>query len=305
VGSFTEDRISGVHGVFGKQAHMIPVTLTINGIARPHTYHFAIADHRRLTSGALLATVYQAIEDTNGPNKPSTFDLKGKIALDGYSSVNMAAWVAPSAAEPSSMVAAKLVAERFDAIFRNSGELPPIRDISLTVNTMAGERSARLEDAHVLTPDVHAGDRLEVEAILRPYRQRRRIVHLSVRLPKTLPPGPAKLLVSGGATLDHTLHLIPSPGAPPSGLRETITRLNALHPTNRLYVTLLAPAPQANFGGTALPAVPLSIANVFDPNSESGEKGFTIHGETAVPLRSEPLDTTVKGFRTIDLNILP
>ncbi len=303
IGSFTQDRESGVLGVFGKPAQMIPVTLKIAGVPQPHTYHFAIAEHPRLTSGALIATIFQAMQDTNGYNDPSTYNLQGEITLDAYPPVRIDEWVASTAQQPASLAAAVAVAQRFDSIFSNPRDLPSIRAVTLTLNTLPGERSATLADAHVLNPTVHAGDRVTVEAMLHPYRQPQRRVRIGVQLPDTLGPGPIRLLVSDGTTLDHTLHLIPNPAAPPTDLNETISRLNELHATNRLYVTLLAPVPQATLQGHDLPGVPLTMANVLQP--EEGGGGFAIDGETAIPLGSKVLDLALSGSHVITVNVRP
>jgi hypothetical protein len=303
IGSFTQDRASGILGIFGRQAQMIPVSLAIQSSTNPHTYHFAVAEHPKLTSAALVATLYQAMQDTNGYSDPATYHLTGDIALAGYSSVTIDQWIAPTDAQPASLTAAMTIAQRFDSIFSNPHSLPSIRAVNLNLNTFPGNHSALLADAHVLNTQVHAGDSLTVEAILRPYRAPQKIVHLEVRLPTTLTPGPVRLLVSDGTTLDHTLHLIPDPAAPPLGLGETIARLNQLHPTNRLYVTLLAPVPQASLEGRSLPSVPLTMANVLQPDEQ--REGLKLDGETAIPLASQPLQLAVSGSQVITVNIQP
>ncbi len=302
VGSFTEDRQSGILGVFGKQAHMIPVTMTFHGVANAHTYHFAVAEHPRLTSAALVSTVYQAMQDMNSYNDPATYNLHGEITLTGYPAVRIDQWIAPGS-QPASLAAALAVAQRFDSIFSNPRALPPIESVSLSLDSMPGQHSAQLADANVLTSTVHAGDSITVETVLHPYRQPQRIVRMAVQLPKTLVPGPIRLLVSDGTTLDHTLHLIPNPAAPPPDLNETIVRLNELHPTNQLYVTLLAPVPQASLQGKNLPAVPLSMANVLQPGED--REGFIIDGETAIPLGAKKLNLALSGSHVITLDVLP
>lgn len=303
VGSFTEDRASGILGIFGKPAHMIPVTLAIRGNRAPRTYHFAVADHSRLTSAALVATIYQAIQDANSYSDPATYDLQGKISIAGYPDVKIDDWVAPKKQQPASLEAAVAISQRFDGIFDNPRQLPQIQSVSLTVNAISGEHSAELADANVLNPVVHAGDRLTIEAILHPYRQPPRTVRVETQLPATLSPGPVRLLVSDGATLDHTLHLLPSSSAPALSLGDTIARLNQLHPADKLYVTLLAPVPQATLQGRDLPAVPLTMANVLQP--DEGGADFTINGETAIPLGSTPLDLALTGAEIVTLNVQP
>ena len=302
VGSFTQDRESGIVGVFGQAAKVIPVTLEIRGIPRPHTYHFAVAEHPRLTSGALTLSIYQAIQDTNGYNDPATYNLHGEIAIDGHPNVKIEDVIAPSPQQPSSLIAAITVAQRFDSIFSNTRELPTIRSVSLIFDAMPGRQSAAITDARVLSPNVHAGDAITVEATLHPYRQAQRIVRLKARLPNTLAPGPARLLVSDGTTLDHTLHLIPNPAAPAPSLDSTIGQLNKLHPANRLYVTLLAPVPQASLRGRDLPAVPFTVANVLQTGASGG---FTMDGETAIALGSEQVDLALSGSQILTVNVEP
>ncbi len=201
IGSFTEDRESGILGVFGKPAHMIPVTLSIHGIGQPHTYHFAVADHPRLTSASLVATVFQALQDTNGYNDPATYSLNGEISVAGYPPVKIDEWIAAGDQQTSGITTATAIAQRVDRIFSNPRELPSIRAVSLDLDALPGDHSATLADAHVLDPTVHAGDRVTVEAVLHPYRQPARVMRMKVRLPETLPPGPS---AAAGQRRRHT-----------------------------------------------------------------------------------------------------
>jgi hypothetical protein len=303
VGSFTQDRESGILGVFGKKASMIPVTLALGGIAQPHTYHFAVVEHPRLTSAALLATVYQAMQDTNGYNDPSTDELRGTITIAGYPDVQIDDWFAATNEEPASLAVAIAVAQRFERLYSNPREMPSIRQVSLTLDSSPGRQSAELENARILESRVHAGDHVTVEATLYPYREPQKILRWTVALPATLPPGQVRLLISDGTTLDHTLHLIPNPSAPPLGLGATITRLNQMHPNNLLYATLLAPVPQAMVQGHDLPAVPLSMANILQPVENNGS--FSIDGETAIALASQHLDMAVTGSQIVTMDVQP
>ncbi|MHB1795075.1 MAG: SpoIVB peptidase S55 [Acidobacteriaceae bacterium] len=306
VGSFTQDRESGILGVFGKKASMIPVTLALGGPqgrAQSHTYHFAVVEHPRLTSAALLATVYQAMQDTNGYNDPSTDELRGTISVAGFPDVHIDDWFAATNQQPASLAVAIAVAQRFEGLYSNPREMPSIRQVSLTLNTSPGRQSAQLDAARVLESRVHAGDRVTVEATLHPYREPQRILRWTVALPATLPPGPVRLLISDGTTLDHTMHLVPNPTAPPLGLGETISRLNQLHPNNVLYATLLAPVPQAMVQGHDLPAVPLTVANILQPVENDGS--FSIDGETAIALGSQRLDLAVTGSQVVTLDVQP
>jgi hypothetical protein len=303
VGEFTQDRTSAILGVFGKTAPMVPVTLAIEGTPAARTYHFAIAEHPKLTSAAVLAILYQAMQDANAYSDPATYRIHGSIAVAGYPPIRINDWVAPTKQQPASLGAAVAVAQRFDSIFNNARQMPQIQSVSLTIDTLPGERTLDLADASLLNPVIHPGDTITVEAILHPYRAPQRVVRLQAKLPSTLMPGPMRLLISDGDTLDHTLHLAPDPSGSPLNLTATIAKLNQMHSSDRLYVTLLAPVPQATLQGHDLPAVPLSMANVLQPDESSGT--FRLEGETAVPLASTNLDAVLRGSRIITMNVQP
>jgi hypothetical protein len=243
------------------------------------------------------------MQDTNGYNDPSTYQLHGTIDIAGYPPVHIDDWIAPTDQEAASLPVAIAIAQRFESLYQNPRQLPSIRSMSLTLDESAGTHSAEIADARVLANRVHPGDVVTVEATLRPYRAPRRMVRLAVTLPRTLAPGPVRLLVSDGTTLDHTLHLIPNPAAPPLGLGETIARLNQLHPNDRLYVTLLAPVPQATLGDHDLPAVPLTMANILQPVEKS--EGLTLNSETAMALGSQRMDLALSGSQIVTVDVQP
>lgn len=303
VGAFTEDRQSGILGVFGQSAAMIPVSLDFAGAGTSRHYSFGVAKHPRLTSAAILATVFQAMQDSNGYDDPATYHLTGHIRMTGFAPVTIDDWIAPAGTQPASLAAALVVAQRFDSLFSNARQRPPIEKVSLHFTALPGNRSAEIVSARVLTPRLQAGSPLTVEAVLHPYRLPARLVRLQVKLPPVLPPGPVRLLVSDGATLDHTLRLIANPGAPPETLAATVQRLNAMHNADRLYVTLLEPVPQATLGPDTLPAIPLSVANVLQP--EEDEPNFSLDGETAVPLASQAQGLVLDGSKVVTLDIRP
>ncbi len=303
VGSFTEDRQSGIMGVFGQSAAMIPVSLDFSGGGTPRRYNFGVVEHPRLTSAAILATVFQAMQDSNGYDDPATYHLTGRIQVAGFAPVKIDDWIAPAGAQPASLTAAVVVAQRFDSLFSNPRQQPHIQNVSLHFTSVAGDRSADIVAARVLTPRLQAGSPLTVEVVLHPYRMPSRLVRLQVKLPPVLPAGPVRLLVSDGATLDHTLRLIANPSAPPETLAATVQRLNALHDADRLYVTLLEPLPQATLGADTLPAVPLSVANVLQP--EEDDPNFALDGETAVPLAAQAQGLVIAGSKVVTLDIRP
>jgi hypothetical protein len=298
VGAFTGDRASGILGQLGAKAPMLPVTVTIDGIAQPHTYHFSVAEHPRLTPGALTVSVYQALLGTNGYNDQASYRMHGVLAFNGAPTVTMDDLFAPEER--------MALSQRFGLLYGNARQLPPVRSMTLRFDELPGRRTAALQQARVIDPIAHPGGMVTVEATLLPYRQAPRMVRIPVRLPETLQAGTVDLLVSNGALLDQMTSPLAGQQAEQMDLETAIARLNELHRNDRIYVTLLAPQPQAMVDGARLPAVPLSMANVLQTAGPGGNGGgASLRGQTAVPLGSTAVDAVVDGTQTIPLEIRP
>ncbi len=306
VGTFTNDRQSGILGRFGVQAPMIPITVAMRGFPKPRTYHFSVVEQPRLTPGAVTVSVYQALQGTNGYNDQSSYRMHGVIQFDGYPSVNMENLFSPDDHTQPGTAAAMAVSQRFGLIYSNPEQRPPIRSVEIQFDAIPGRHTATLEDARIADPIVHPGSTITVEATLLPYRGERRVVRIPIHLPNTLSAGPVRLLVSDGPLLDQMLNPFANPATPPLDLNTVIEQLNRLHANDRVYVTLLAPQPQATIEGVRLPSVPLSMANVLQSTQDgSGGLGFSLNGETAIPLGSASVDDALHGSQILTVELHP
>ncbi len=305
VGAFTGDRASGILGQMGAQAPMLPVTVTVDGIAQPHTYHFSVAEHPRLTPGAVTVSVYQALLGTNGYNDQASYRMHGVLTFNGAPTVKINDLFAPDERMPPGVAAAMVLSQSFGLLYNNTRQLPPVRSMTVHFEELPGRRTATLQSARVIDPIAHPGGTVTVEATLLPYRQAPRVVRLAVHLPETLQAGTVDLLVSNGTLLDQMTSPLAGAAAEQMDLDTAIAHLNELHKNDRVYVTLLAPQPQATLDGARLPAVPLSMANVLQSAGEGGGKDAMLRGQTAVPLGSAAVDAVVDGAQTLPLEIRP
>jgi hypothetical protein len=303
VGAFTDDRQSGILGHFGVQAPMIPITIILHGFPQPRTYHFSVVEHPRLTPGAVTVSIYQALQGSNGYNDQSSYHMHGTIQFEGHPPVRMDQLISPDDRQMPDMAAAQAISQRFALIYSNPEQHPRVRSMTVQFDAIPGRHTATLEDARIVGPAAHPGGTVLVQATILPYRGERRVVQVPIQLPTTLGAGTVRLLVSDGELLDRMLNTLTNPSAPPEDLRTMIDQLNHLHANDRVYVTLLAPVPQATVDGVQLPSVPLSMANVLQPNKDG--QGFSLHGETAVPLGSVPVGAALHGSQVLDLEVHP
>ncbi|HLK33876.1 MAG TPA: hypothetical protein VKT29_12350 [Terriglobales bacterium] len=301
VGAFVQDRHTGILGVFGKQPQMIPVTLSIHGVTRPKQFHYDVLDNSKLTPLAMMATVFSALQGVNEYGEDTTYRLDGRIRVNGYPDVELRDMFAPGdGGQPTGVLVALSLGERFSRIFDNSYEIPNIRGVDLSFDLVNDRRSARLESARTDVTEARPGDEVMVEAVLRPYRGERIVRRIPIRVPTSASKGTLRILVSDGDTLDR----IRSSGLPMGrqlDLGSIVALLNKEHANDRLYVSLLEADPEAMVQDKVMPTLPLSVMNVMD--GMRGTQDMVVLGESSVNEASTPLDYEVSGAQIIALTV--
>ncbi len=300
IGAFVQDRHTGIMGRFGKDAHMIPVTLTISGAAHPRSYHFEVLNNGRITPVAMMSTVYNAVQATNEYGEDTTFRVAGSINVSGHSRLTLDDMFAPTDnGQPTAASIAMAVGERFSRIFQNPYQRPEITGVELNVNVIPERRFARLETARTDVTEARPGDEIVVETALRPYRGERIVRQIPIRIPTSAPRGTLRILVSDGETLDRMQRQSTVPSR--CDLSSTIAMLNNRHANHRLYVSLLEANPQVTVQDKVMPALPLSVMNVME--GMRGTQDMIVSAESSVREASTPLDYVVSGQQIITVNV--
>ena len=299
VGAFTEDRASAIMGRFGVQARMIPVEVQVvvgDKAAGAKTLHFEVLDNRQLTPSTMLVSVYQSLQTNNTAAEEMSYRLTGELDVKGLPPVRIQGIMAQNELFPGTINAALLVNDRFSKVYGNPLEQPVVTGLKLKAEAIPTRMTAVLESARLSRIDARAGDEIEVEATLHPYQAEAKIVRVKVKLPVELEPGPMRVVVSDGVTVDK---MLTRTGTHPVGLADTVGELNRMHANDRVYVTLLDHSTQAVLEGEALPGVPLSMANVLEPLKDAQKMQLT--GESAVEVGSVEAGFAVSGSQVLNL----
>ncbi len=316
VGSFTEDRQSAIGGLFGATARMIPVTVSIaresqeapgaksdskiEGHSAPRKLHFEVVDNPQITPVAIMVSIYQALLENNAYAEESSYRMSAAIDLDGYPPVHLDSLLAPTDQAPASLQAAVTVGRNFAQLYDNAARLTNVRSVNVEFEAIPGRQSLQLESVISSATRVHPGDSITIDATVRPYHGEPRNVRIPITLPASLPEGPLRLVVSDAATLDRITQSSRG-NARPLDISASIAQMNSLHANDRLYVTLLEPAAQAVLDGRTLAAMPISMANVFEPLR--GNQEMTLNGESAVPAGSVAAGGMLTGQQVISLQV--
>jgi len=117
VGSFVQDRHNGILGELGKQAEMIPVTLTIHGGTAPKQFHYEVLNNARLSPVAISTTVFNALHGVNEYGDETTYTMKGAISVGGFPEVKLQdMYSTADGGQPAAMLAASSIGGAFGRI---------------------------------------------------------------------------------------------------------------------------------------------------------------------------------------------
>jgi hypothetical protein len=302
VGSFVQDRHTGIMGEFGKKPEMIPVTLTIHGGTTDKAFHFEVLNNARLSPIAISTTVFNALHGVNEYGDQTTYAMRGDISVEGFPQVKLQdMFSSADGNQPAAFLAALSIGGSFSRIYDNPYNTPDITGLKLDFEVSNERRWARLESARTDVNEARPGDEVTVEVLLRPYRGEAVIEHVPVRIPTSASKGSTlRILVSDGDVLDR-IHRGPG-AAQKLDLASTIGVLNKQHTNNRVYVSVLNEEPEAMVADKVMPALPLSVMNVMD--GMRGPEDMTVLGQSSVSeTATPPLDFVVSGAQLLPITI--
>jgi len=302
VGSFVQDRHTGIMGLLNKQPDMIPVTLSIHNGTATKEIHYEVLNNARLSPVAMMATVFNALHGVNDYGEETTYRLKGAISVKGYPEVSLQNVFAPTdTVQPAAFLAALALGERFGRIYDNPFDVPSVKGVKLDFDLVKERRWARLESARTDLTEARPGDEITVETVLAPYRGERVVRQIPIKIPTSAAKGPLRILVSDGDTLDRMRRGM-TMMARKLDLASTIAILNKEHSNNRVYVSLLEADPEAMVADKVMPALPLSVMNVME--GMRGTQEMVVLGESQVnEAATPPLDFAVAGAQVLTITI--
>jgi hypothetical protein len=301
VGSFVQDRHTGILGRLGKTPEMIPVTLTVRGSSKPKQFHYEVLNNAKLTPVAVMATVFNSLQGVNEYGEEITYRMQGTIKVQGYPDVTLQNMFAPfDSNTPTAAAVAMSLGDHFGRIFDNPYVIPGITGVNLEFDLAHERRWARLESARTDVTEARPGDDIVIESVLRPYRGERIVRQIPIKVPTSTPKGTLRILISDGDTLDRMRRIAPALSRK-MDLASTIAMLNKEHSNTQLYVSLLEANPQAMVEDKVMPTLPLSVMNVMD--GMRGTQDMVVIGESAVNEASAPMDYVVSGAQVISVTI--
>jgi hypothetical protein len=302
VGTFVQDRHTGIMGLFDRQPEMIPVTLNIHSSMGEKQFHYEVLNNPKLTPVALTVTVFNALHGVNEFGEEITYRLNGSIGVKGFPDVTIRNMFSPAeGSQPAAMQAATSLGERFGRIYDNPYNAAAVAGVKLDFDLVRERRWAHLESARTDVTEARPGDEVMLETVLAPYRGERIVQQIPVKIPTSASKGTLRILVCDGDTLDHLSRANAAFGRK-LDLASTISLLNKEHANNRVYVSLLEADPEVRVADKVMPTLPISIMNVMDGMRSNQE--MVVSGESNVDeTATAPLDYVVSGAQLLTVTV--
>ena len=308
VGTLKQDRHSGISGVLGEAAPMIPVRMKVrsfddeNKVIKERELKFDVFVQQKWTPFLMMLTLFNGIQGLNEFADDVTYRMSGNVQMDGAPNLSLSTMAAPGEIPiPPPMVLAGWWAEKFNRLFLNSVNSPKLRGVDATVDLLPQRRSASIETAWTAESEVEAGADVPVRVFLRPYRGERIEREIRVRIPEGFPKGDHRILLSDADTLNRmqSVALLTSRFL---DLNQTVSLINKERSNNRLYASLVQSAPTVYYEDKTMPSLPASVANVM-ANGRAATRPLVATPESARELASVPFDLLITGGYSLRIKV--
>ncbi len=308
VGALHQDRHSGIMGVLGETAEMLPVTVRVrsfgedNSVRKERDFHFNVFVQQKWTPYLMMVTLFNSISGLNDFREECTYRVSGNIELAGAQKMSFSTMQAPTEMSvPAPMVLAGWWGDKFNRLFGNAVKTPQITRVNATVDLLPDRRIATIENAWIPKSEVEPGEVVPLKVFLRPYRGPRIEREFSLQIPSTLPKGEHQILLSDADTMNR----MQSSAAYMNryiDVPQIVSLINQERSNDKLYVSLVEARPTVYYDDKTLPSLPASVLNVMQ-TGRAASRPFATSGESAQEQTAIPFDYVVNGSFALKLTV--
>jgi hypothetical protein len=299
LGSITQDRSTGILGTFGTRAPMVPITVRISSDEVPaQVYHFQAVHNSMLTpilSAIAIDNVLTTLEKRSGER---TLVWKSAIRTPGRSvrwdSVFSGLNAREEAVASLALLTNYLMANEFHDL--------TILGVDVEISHSDRLKGGRIVHVEAQKERVHPGDEVPIWVDVVDFRGSTRRVVMHLKVAPDTPPGPLTVFVGdGSAATAYDLALVPSD---PQSLDQVLDFLARVRPPNTLNLLSYRSAPGAVVAGSALEALPPSIATLL---RDRGPGEASTPELSYVRLQSESIEqpTPITGSVRLRIDVRP
>lgn len=301
VGALQQDRSSGIMGVVGAEAPMIPVEVMVDGSGTRRTYQVNLVRHPQLSPLILAMAADSVVANSQRAAGERTVVMESEIKLRGFEPIRLReGWAGAQARQAIPAYLAVVSAYLISNEFRDA----EIESVKIHLRHDDQLRIARVVEATLATPStgrISPGDIVRLRVLLKPFRGEPFVETFDVPIPDDQPLGPAYLLVGSGTVANQIDFTLVPPA--PRTLEQLLGVLQRLRPSTDLTVGLYSTGEGAVTAGVYLPNLPPSVrAIVVDDTSNAAKAPVKYHSSGK---QARELGYIIDGAVKIDLNVRP
>ncbi|WP_243321594.1 SpoIVB peptidase S55 domain-containing protein [Geothrix sp. SG200] len=295
IGALRLDRSSGVAGLLGAEARMVPLRIGLNlGGKRTLNFRFELMDHPVATPALVATAVAQTLDAHTRGLGLQSLSMQGNIKLAGHPAILIENVIADL--NPSRL--SQYVGAMLQAITLNPFEKPVFEGISLTIKAEERLDLSAIAGVRLLKARAKRGEILPVLVTLQNIQGVRETATFNIQVPSSAAKGKATLMVGDGFSLmaaDPDERMIEV-----ANLGDVVRLLNGALRNNHAYALLVQSQPGAGLRGSRIEGIPPTVASLVSGDGASSDNKLQrrIIGRAVLPL-----DREVRGLSQLDVEI--
>ena len=311
VGALKQDRHSGIMGVLGDQAEMVPYHVKVRSFAGASTGGKAVSEkhlelqvfvQQKWTPFLMMVTLFNAVSSMNEFAEDVTYRISGNLDVEGQQKIAINnIFTQTEMPAPPPMMMAMWWGDKFNRLFSNTVHMPRLKSVDVTLDLLPVRKSASIETAFADVSEIEAGGEVPLKVYLRPFRGGRIERALTVKIPAAFPKGDHRILLSDADTLNR-MQTFAGMSNRFIDLPQTVSLINQERTNDKLYVSLVQARPTVYVDDKTMPSLPASVANVMQNGRSANRPMFTVP-ETATEQAALPFDDAVSGSYSLRIRV--
>ncbi len=264
VGTFTQDRTSGLLGEVGKNPQLIPLNIKMNDEkGNTSDFKIRIVEDRILTPVLVNFSLANLISAEGRSVGNLSLGVSGTIYLENGMNVRLEDLYSGNFDTSVTDLSGLLMAVVYFLV-NNEFEDLRIHRIDLSINATEEVKLSHLEKVWLDKYEASPGERIHIQIHTRNFRGNTDIREVGLPAPH-LPPGSEFQLVIADAASIHQIEmsLYRQQAFVPRSLNQLIRILSSLRKNNRIYFKVIASKPGLFLKGEEMPNLPPTMKSMF------------------------------------------
>jgi len=269
VGVVTQDRHAGLAGTIGPRARMLPLSVSIvRERGESQRFRFEMVEDRSLAPQLAGLAALNSLLESGGIGANQTLRWTMRLHRPGAPTLVLAE---TTSGDTPTGDFANGVSGPLAFLFNNPYARLVLDSVEVAVRVQSGREQWTLRGARLLDAAVRPGGRARLECRLERWHGAQETRVLEIAVPEEMPDGRYGLWVGGGPEFSR-FESTRLPGRyRPTSLEDAWQRFGRLRPSDALYATLFASAPEVTAEGRDYPELPGSAAAVLSSGLAAGE----------------------------------